>query len=178
MISDKLQPLKATLRVRLMDFAGKVVSDKSTDIDVPAQSSAIYSTQTEQELLGSADPKTVFAVYEVQQGGKVISSNEVFLHEVEGHRPASPNIEVKVAGEGDKVTITMKSATLARHVALFFGDLDVQSSDNYFDLLPGSEITVSVNGKASAEQVRQALKIVTIVDAERDSGRSVVALAK
>ena len=177
-ISDKLQPLKATLRVRLMDFAGKVVSDKSTDIDVPAQSSAIYSTQTEQELLGSADPKTVFAVYEVQQGGKVISSNEVFFTKSKDIDLPSPNIEVKVAGEGDKVTITMKSATLARHVALFFGDLDVQSSDNYFDILPGSEITVSVNGKASAEQVRQALKIVTIVDAERDSGRSVVALAK
>ncbi len=177
-ISDKLQPLNATLRIRLMDFSGKVLSDKSTDIDVPAQSSAIYQTQSEQELLGSADPKTVFAVYELQQGGKVIGRNELFFARTRDLNLPSPNVDVKVGSQGDKVVITMKSATLARHVALFFGDLDVQTTDNYFDILPGAEVTVAVKGKASADQVRQALKFVTIVDAERDSGKTVATLAQ
>jgi hypothetical protein len=61
---------------------------------------------------------------------------------------------------------------------MFFGDLDVQASDNYFDILPGSEVTVSLNGKATADQVRQALKVVTILDAERDSGKTNVAMAQ
>jgi beta-mannosidase len=177
-ISDKLQPLKATLRIRLMDFEGKVLSDKSTDIDMPAQSSAIYSTQTEQEILGSADPRSAFAVYELQQNGRVISRNEVFFAKMRDLNLPSPNVEVKVGSQGDKVMITLKANTLARNLAMFFGDLDVQASDNYFDILPGSEVTVSLNGKATADQVRQALKVVTILDAERDSGKTNVAMAQ
>lgn len=177
-ISDKLQPLKATLRIRLMDFEGKVLSDKSTDIDVPAQSSAIYSTQAEQEILGSADRRNVFALYELQQNGKILSRNEVFFAKMRDLNLPSPNVEVKVGSQGDKTTITLKSSTLARNLALFFGDLDVQASDNYFDILPGTEVTVSVNGKTSADQVRKALKVVTIVDAERDSGKTSIAMAQ
>jgi beta-mannosidase len=177
-ISDKLHPLKATLKVRLMDFAGKVLSEKSTDIDVPAQSSAIYATQTEKELLGQADPKTVFAVYELLQGGKMISQNEVFFARTRDLNLSSPTIEVKTASQADKVIVTLKSTMLARHVALFFRDLDVQAADNYFDLLPGEEVHVEVTGKATADQVRQALKVITIVDAERDSGKTVALQAQ
>ena len=172
-ISDKLQPMKATLRIRLMDFAGKVLSDKSMEIDIPAQSSAIYSTQPAVELLGNADPKTVFAVYELQQNGNVIGRNELFFVKTRDLNLPSPNVDVKVTNEGDQVVITLKSPVLARHVALFFKDLDVQAADNYFDVLPGSAVRVTVNGKASADEVRQALKLVTIVDAERDSGKTV-----
>jgi beta-mannosidase len=177
-ISDKLQPFKATLRIRLMDFSGKVLSDKSSELDVPAQSSAIYATQTEQEILGSADPRNVFAVYELQQNGRVLSRNEVFFAKMRDLNLPSPNVEVKLGTRGDKVAITLRSNSLARNLALFFGDLDVQASDNYFDILPGTEVTVVVDGQASADQVRQALKIVTIVDAERDSGKTNVAMAQ
>jgi beta-mannosidase len=177
-VSDKLQPLKATLKVRLMDFSGKVISEKSIDIDVPAQSSAIYSTQTEQELLGTADPKTVFATYELQLDGKVISRNEVFFTRTRDLNLPAPNVDVKVSSQGDKVVVTLKSSNLARHVALFFGDLEVQASDNYFDLYPGNEVTISLTGKATPDQVRQALKVVTIVDAERDSGKTVAQVAQ
>jgi beta-mannosidase len=172
-ISDKLQPMKANLKVRLMDFSGKVLSEKSTAIDVPAQSSAIYSSQTEQELLGTADPKTVFAEYELMDGEKVISRNEVFFARSRDLDLPSPNVDVKVASQGDKVVVTLKSSTLARHLALFFGDLDVQAADNYFDLLPGQEVSVAIRGKASVDRVRQALKVITLVDAERDSGKTV-----
>jgi beta-mannosidase len=175
-ISDKLQPIKASLRVRLMDFTGKVLSDKSTAIDIPAQSSAIYSTQSEQELLGGADPKTVFAVYELRQNGKILSSNEVFFTRTRDLQLPSPNIQVNVGSQVGKVVVTLRSSNLARHVALFFGELDVQAADNYFDILPGSEVSVVINGKASAAKVLQNLKVVTIVDAERDSGKTDVAM--
>jgi beta-mannosidase len=169
------------LRIRLVDFEGKVLSDKSTDIDIPAQSSAIYSTQTEQEILGTADPRNVVAVYDLSASGQRLSHNEVFFAKMRDLNLPSPNVEVKVGTENDKgpvTTITLKSATFARNVALFFGDLDVQATDNYFDILPGTQVTVAVRGKATAEEVRKALKVVTIVDAERDSGKTNVAMAQ
>jgi hypothetical protein len=56
--------------------------------------------------------------------------------------------------------------------------LDVQAADNYFDLLPGEEVNVAIRGKASVDQVRQALKVITLVDAERDSGKTVAQIAQ
>jgi beta-mannosidase len=106
-------------------------------------------------------------------GERVISRNEVFFARSRDLDLPSPNVDVKVASQGDKVVATLKSSTLARHLALFFGDLDVQAADNYFDLLPGQEVNVAIRGKASVDQVRQALKVTTLVDAERDSGKTV-----
>jgi len=37
-----------------------------------------------------------------------------------------------------------RSVKLARSIALSFDDLNVQSSDNYFDLLPGEPITINL----------------------------------
>lgn len=175
-ISDKLQPIRATLRIRLMDFTGKVLSDRSTDVDVPAQSSAIYVTQPEPELLAGADRKNVFAIYQLLDNGKVISQNELFFARTRELNLPAPAINVKIDSHGEQTQVTLASDKLARHVALSFGDLDVQASDNYFDILPGTSVTLTLTGKSSPEEIRKALKVVTIVDAERDSGQSTVSL--
>jgi beta-mannosidase len=175
-VSDKLEPMKATVRMRLMDFSGKVLKETSTDVDVPAQSSAIYASGAEADLLAGADPKRVFAVYELSQGGKVISRNELFFATTKEMELPAPTVSVRVGEENGKVVISLHSDVLARNLALFFGDMDVQASDNYFDVLPGTEVKVSVDGKASGDEVRKVLKVVTILDGERDSGKSVVAV--
>jgi beta-mannosidase len=56
---------------------------------------------------------------------------------------------------------------LARSVYLSFGDLDVQPSDNYFDLLPGEPrtITLKAPAAASSDQLRSAMQIVSLTDA-------------
>src|SRR5581483_6681227 len=78
-VSDRLEPLKATLRTRLMDFSGKVLKETSTEVDVPSQSSTVVARVAEADLLAGADPKRVFAVYELLQGEKVVSRNELFF---------------------------------------------------------------------------------------------------
>jgi beta-mannosidase len=50
-------------------------------------------------------------------------------------------------------------------VYLSFGDLDVQTSDNYFDLLPAEPVTLHLKSSASLEQIRGALKITSLTEA-------------
>jgi beta-mannosidase len=54
---------------------------------------------------------------------------------------------------------------LARNVYLSFGDLDVQASDNYVDLLPGEVATIRLRTNSSLEQVKNSLKVVSLTDA-------------
>lgn len=164
-VNDKLSPVKATLRVRLMGFDGKTVLEDSKDVELHAQSSLLLSTTSESDALHGADPASVFAVYELLDSGKVISRNQVFFRATRDLALPAATVEKKWNVDADGVSLTLTSKTLARHVGLTFGSLDVHASDNYFDILPGESVTVRLQGKASMEELKGAIKIMTVVDA-------------
>ena len=161
-VNDKLSPVRASLRTRLLDFQGKVLSTSTSDVDLPAQSSTRLATKTDAELLASADPAQTFAVYELLADGKFVSRNEVFFREMREANLPVPKVEARWSAANE---VTLSSPVLARHVALTFGDLDVHASDNYFDLLPGETVTVKLDTKAGADQLQKAMKITTLTDA-------------
>src|ERR1700735_2308141 len=78
-VSDKLQPLGGAIRTRLLDFSGKVISEKTQDVQIPAQSSTVYFTLDQKELLAHADPKNSFLVFDLTVGGQAVSRNLLFF---------------------------------------------------------------------------------------------------
>jgi beta-mannosidase len=159
-VSDKLQPLSGNIHVRLLDSSGKVLLDKTEDISMPAQSSAIYLSLEKTELSAKADPRQSLLVVDLEMAGKRVSRNLVFFdvtHNLE--LPATPKIESSFSKTGEGYSLKLQSEKLARNVALSFGELDVQISDNYFDLLPGEPVRVDLKSSATLDQLRNALKI-------------------
>ena len=165
-VSDKLQPLSGTIHMRLLDFSGNVLLDQTKDVQVPAQSNAIYLTVDKTSTSAKADPRRSFLVFELEVAGKRVSRNLIFFDATHNlDLPVAPKIETTVNKTGDDVTVTVQSSKLARSVYLSFGDLDVQSSDNYFDLLPAEPATLHLKSSASLEQIRGALKITSLTEA-------------
>jgi beta-mannosidase len=167
-VSDKLQPLSGTIRTRLLDFSGKVLTEKTQDVQIPAQSSAIYFTLDEKDLLANADPQKTFLVFDLAVGRKPVSRNLIFfdtMHNLD--LPKSVKIDASLDSSNRSYTATLRAPVLARSVYLSFGDLDVQTSDNYFDLLPGEEITVKLKtpSSVSLDQLKSAMQIVSLTDA-------------
>ena len=165
-VSDKLQALAGTARIRLLDFSGNNLLEQKKEIQIPAQSSAIYFSIDKSALAAKGDPHKSFLVFDLDMSGKRVSRNLMLLdvtHDVQ--LPVSPKIEATVDKTGEDYTVTMKTSQLARSVYLSFGELDVQTSDNYFDLLPGEPITIRVKSSATGEQLKSALKIVSLTDA-------------
>jgi beta-mannosidase len=167
-VSDKLQPFSGQIHARLLDFSGKVLTEKTQDVQVPAQSSAIYFTLDETEILANADPKKSFLVFDLIAGGKNVSRNLVFfdiMHNLD--LPSPVQVESSVDNSSGSYVVTLRSAALARSVYLSFGDLDVQMSDNYFDLLPGEpvNVTLKVPSSTSLDQLKQAMQVMSLTDA-------------
>jgi len=165
-VSDKLQPLSATIHTRLLDFSGNALLDQTKDIQVPAQSSAIYLTFDKANLAAKADPHRSFLVFDLEVAGKKVSRNLIFFdvtHNLE--LPVMPKIEASLSKTGGDYTITLQSSQLARGVYVSFADLDVESSDNYFDLLPGESATVTLKSAATFDQLKSALKIMSLTEA-------------
>jgi beta-mannosidase len=165
-VSDKLQPLSGTIHMRLLDYSGNSLLDETKDVQVPAQSNTIYFTVEKASLAEKADLHRSFLVFDLEVAGKRVSRNLIFFnvtHDLD--LPVSPKIETALDKTGEDYTVTIQSPKLARSVYLSFADLDVQSSDNYFDLLPAEPVTLHLKSSATLEQIKGALKIMSLTDA-------------
>jgi beta-mannosidase len=166
-VSDKTKSVPATLRLRLMNFDGKVFMDESRPVDVAPLASVVAFTWPLEKLadVGVSDTSSVFALAELTADEAKLSRNLIYLVPTkEIHlKPAALGVETADVGGG--FTIRVTSPVLARSVYLSFGDLDVSLSDNYFDVLPGETIEVRATTSASLAEFKTNLKVVSLSDA-------------
>ena len=104
-------------------------------------------------------------VAELVVDGKTISRNLIYLvptkqvHLPEAHISA----ELVVAAEG--FHLKLSSPVLARSVYVTFGDASAELSDNYFDLLPGETVDLTVKSRETLDTLKTSLKVVSLADA-------------
>ena len=165
-ISDNLQPLSGKIHLRLLDFSGKVLFEQAKDVQAPAQSSAIYFTFDKADLAAKGDLDSSFLAVDLETAGKKVSQNLLFFDVTHNLQlPVAPKIDATISSAGGGYTITLQSSKLARGVYVSFGDLEVENSDNYFDLLPGEPATITLKSPATLDQLKSSLKIISLTDA-------------
>jgi len=64
--------------------------------------------------------------------------------------PVMHKIEIALRGAGGDYNY-VQSPKIARSVYISFGDLDVESSDNYFDKFPGEPAAVTLRSSAKID---------------------------
>jgi len=150
-----------------MGFDGAVLSDKTQDVNIPPLSSTIYLRMPMEELSGlkGFDATTSFVAAELIVDGKSASKNLLFFQLPKDLSLPAPKISAEVTKSGDAYMVRVSTDVLARNVFLSAGDLDATYSDNFFDLLPGESATVQVKTTATLEQLRAALRAMSLVDA-------------
>ena len=181
-VSDKTEAQNATLRLRLMDFNGKVLLEESKAVTVDPLSSKVLLEWPLKKLAdaGARDTSKVFVVADLAKGNETLSQNLIYIAPTkEIHLPAA-SLKVETSGAPGKYVVRVASPVLARSVYLSFGKLDAEPSDNYFNILPGESVAVTVKTRASAEELKASLKVVSLVDAfpNAGAGGAVVRAAK
>jgi len=166
-VSDKTSKEASMLRVRLMDFDGKVLLEDKHTVDVSPLSSKVYVNWPLKKLAdaGAADTSRVFVIADLVSGTKTISRNLSYLAPVKAINLKPAALKVETSGENGSYTIRVTSPVLARSVYLSFGDLDVKVSDNYFDLLPGETVGITATSAVSLDALKAQLKVISLTDA-------------
>jgi beta-mannosidase len=166
-VSDKTTTTNAQLRIRLMNLEGTLLRDDKRDVEIPALSSKSYASWPLSEFASKegTNAAKIFAVAELTVGGERVSSNVIYMVEPKLIHLPPASIETALSVAGDGYVLRLSSKVLARSVYASFGNFDVKFSDNYVDLLPGEAREIKINTKASLEDLRSSLKVVSLVDA-------------
>jgi beta-mannosidase len=166
-VSDRTEPLRAELRVRLLDFDGRALSETTNPVEVAPLASGAYQTLSVNTLLQGQDPSKVFLHCELLEGGLPVSSNTVFFKPFKELRLPAPNVSTQVARAAGGTVVTLSADTLARGVYLSAEGLEGSFADNFFDLLPGRKLSVAFRPRrpVSPEVLRRRLRVRTLSDA-------------
>jgi beta-mannosidase len=172
-VSDRTQAINGTLRVQLMDFSGKILSQKDAPVEIQPLSAAQVWEAPQIDYLktangGAADPAAVFLHVELRlsedKTGQPVSTNNLyFLPYKDLHLPPATIRSEWTVIDG-KPALRLSSVVLARDVDIETGAFDGRPSDNFFDLLPGQSKTV-VFAKGTKEDLKKTLSIVSLTDA-------------
>jgi beta-mannosidase len=141
-VSDRTQPVTAELRVRLLDFDGRALMEKTERIVAAPLHSRPYLSLPAAELLAGRDPSKVFLHAELVEAGRVVSSNTHFFRPYKELALPATTVSTEVAPAAGGFSVTVSADRLARGVRLSAEGIEGTFSDNYFDLVPGRPVTV------------------------------------
>jgi beta-mannosidase len=162
-VSDEQAPRTALLRMRLMHFDGRLIDERSAQVQLmPLASNAMPPIN-----LPDFDHGNSFVVLTVEQHGDVLASNTVYFAKPLELALPEPTITSTIDPEAGGYLVELRSSVLARSVQLDFGELNAKPNDNFFDLLPNQPRKVHVSSPAPLTEIKAALRLRSIADATR-----------
>jgi beta-mannosidase len=168
-VSDRTSAVPAKLHVRLLDFNGQVLFKQTQTLQIEPLTSKVYLDLPRTTLLQRHNSKQVVMSCEVQAlDGSTLSTNTHYFAPPKKIKLPKATITTSWKHLTDSTyQLTLASHQLARDVHLTLAEGDGFFEDNYFDLLPGHTKTVTFRsaGPASTEQLKQQLRLQSLVDA-------------
>jgi len=132
--------------VRLGTFRGEKIWDDNLQADVPANASLPGACWPADRASGSPD-----TYLSVRSAHDHFPSNRHFFAAIKDLRrdPVEPDIDISPAGEHE-LRVSLRASAYAYFVHLEVPDEATRFSDNYLDLEPGQERTISVTNEKRA----------------------------
>jgi beta-mannosidase len=165
LVSDRTAPTAARWRVQVMDFSGRVLSGRTTDVTLPALSAQHVAEFDDAQLLRGTRPQDAFAVFDLLVDGRRVSRNLVFFAAPKDLALPVPHIATQLTQITGAFDLVLKSDKLARDVWVSFGGLATEPSDNAFDILPGRQVVLTVRSKVNLDSLRRALRVQNLAGA-------------
>jgi len=163
-VSNRQASFPAELKFRLMSTKGTVLEEKSQSITVAALGSTAAMDLSVADL-AAFDPANTFAAVELEEGKERIARNTLYFARPRAMNLPVAHLSAEIAADRTGYTVHISSDTLARDVALSFGNLDAEPSDNYFDLLPGETVSVHIASMFRLAQLKAAMHVMSLTDA-------------
>ena len=142
LINDGFTGIQEDLILALQDFKGTTIWSTKKQLNVPGNSSAVYTKIPLQDL----DKSNLVLVARFHTSKRVF-----FLDKPKNLNLPKGEISKEITKTATGFKIVLKSAVLQKDVFLF-SDKKGHFSDNFFDLLPNTAVTITFNSKTTSLQ--------------------------
>ncbi|MDA3868198.1 MAG: glycoside hydrolase family 2 protein [Salinivirgaceae bacterium] len=163
-INDKLIEIKAQLVVKVVDFEGKEIWEKTMEIIVPANSSNTFFRSKATEFLKENQANSQLLLVELIEKNEVISTNMLYFKPIKDILLPKPEVKYEINNIQDGYEITLITDKLAKNLYMTIGNEEGFFSDNYFDLIPGQTVKVKLETKLSRDKFNTVFKLQTLVE--------------
>ena len=160
-VSDKLKDIPAQLEINVCDFSGKTLQTSTQQLIVKANSVSSVSVQPTKQW--TQNEANTYLSLSLKTKDEVLAKKIYFFTQPKNLKLTTPNIVSKVVKQGADWRITLKTNVLAKDLYLNFAGIEGFFSDNYFDLLPGQERTLTFTPK-DKNQNPTKLEMMSLAD--------------
>ena len=147
-ISDETADFAAVLKMKLMDFDGKIFWEKETSSLIKGNRSGLYFKMPAIELLKNYDKSRLVFVTEISMKNKVIAKNLLYFEKPKNLAlpVVNPEFQIEKINQGYRIFISGKS--FIKNLYLEFPDIEGHFDRNFFDILPGEKAEVIFETKS------------------------------
>lgn len=147
---------------KMVDFNGNLLSRHSLKTKLDPEKSNKVFTLTADDLKSAGEAENLFLEVIVMENGKLLISDHYFYAAPKDLNLPEAKVTADLKKEGNKLVIKLSTDKLAKNVFLSIDSCESRFSDNYFDLLPGDRVAVTMNLCGDQEITKDDLKITTL----------------
>ncbi|MFD0676688.1 MULTISPECIES: beta-mannosidase [unclassified Paenibacillus] len=155
-VNDRVASYEGKVRLSVYDFAGVQVYTHLFDASIPSNGAVQLGSLPEADVLNGRAPEEV--IVKLTAEGWNAPDNVYYLRDPKDLRLPSTSLKVDVDAAEQTVTVTAVGS-VARLVKLDVPQGNIRFSDNFFDLLPGEQVTVHISAPAGKPVSLAGLKV-------------------
>jgi beta-mannosidase len=153
--------------MKLIDFKGITLWEKTVKAQLPANSSAVIFETDTTELVSLVGRTRSVLVSTFESGKDAIETDFHYFARVKDLKLVDPVISLDVKEMPDAYSVTIHSENLAKNLFLTSTNSEVQFSDNFMDILPGQSVTVTCPKSIGFEEFKSGLQYLTVYETEK-----------
>ncbi|HNZ42053.1 MAG TPA: glycoside hydrolase family 2 protein [Bacteroidales bacterium] len=168
LISDKTEFVPSQVELKLMDFHGKVRWEEKRFVNIkPGMNKVIEKIDKRLLLADVSLHKSLVLSARVIVDDRVVSQNYLYFKKPKDLALEDPEISYEVSKLPEGLEIKISTKLLAKNVFISFENCDsrdIQLSDNFFDMLPGSTVVILAKTMENPDEIIKNLRVRTLFD--------------
>ncbi|HNW71174.1 MAG TPA: glycoside hydrolase family 2 protein [Bacteroidales bacterium] len=166
--SDRNNDVRSRLELQLIDFKGKVRWEEKRAVTIkPGMNKVIEEVDKRLILADVSQHKSMVFVAKVLVDDQLVSQNLLYFKKPKDLALEDPGISYEMIKLSGGIEIKLSTKQLAKNVFISFENCDsrdIQLSDNFFDMLPGTTVSIFANTSESIEDLKNMIQIKTLFD--------------
>jgi len=167
-ISDRKDAISSRLELQLIDFKGKVRWEEKRSVTIkPGMNKVIEAVDKRLILADVSQHKSMVFVAKVIVDDKIVSQNLLYFKKPKDLALEDPGISYEIKKQSGGIEIILSAKQLAKNVFISFENCDsrdIQLSDNYFDMLPGTTFSIFAKTTEPIEDLKNMIHVKTLFD--------------